>query len=99
MNYTKGEWEATDYVMMDGKRRYDIETVEEVIATDVGEADSHLIVSAVNACASVNPDNPIVVAESIKAMYEALKLAEKALPYTSNERGIVIEALASADGK
>ncbi len=38
-----------------------------------GEANAHLIVAAVNACASVNPDNPQTVAESINNMYEALK--------------------------
>ncbi len=35
-------------------------------------ANTKLIVSAVNACKSVNQDNPQAVAESIKEMYEAL---------------------------
>ena len=36
-------------------------------------ANAHLIAAAVNACQKVNPDNPQAVAESISAMYEALK--------------------------
>lgn len=37
------------------------------------QANANLIVSAINGCVSVNPENPQVVAESIKDMYEALK--------------------------
>ena len=37
------------------------------------EANASLIVATVNTCASVNPDNPMAVAKSIKEMYEALK--------------------------
>jgi len=40
------------------------------------EANAHLIVTVVNACIELNPDNPMAVAESIKPMYEALKYAE-----------------------
>lgn len=36
-------------------------------------ANANLIVTAVNACKEINPDNPQVVAERIKDMYEALK--------------------------
>ncbi|KKL22116.1 hypothetical protein LCGC14_2438630 [marine sediment metagenome] len=38
-----------------------------------GEANAHLIAAAVNACIKLNPDNPIAAAESIGAVYEALK--------------------------
>ena len=37
------------------------------------EANANLIVSAVNACIKLNPENPQAVAESIGDMYEALK--------------------------
>ena len=37
------------------------------------ESDANLIVTAVNACISVNPQNPQAVAESIKDVYEALQ--------------------------
>lgn len=37
------------------------------------EANAYLITAAVNACQSVNLDNPMAVAESVKDMYEALK--------------------------
>ena len=48
MEYTEGEWKATDYVMVDGKRRYDVETADEVIAMDVSQANAERIVKAVN---------------------------------------------------
>ena len=44
---------------------------------DTLKANTNLIVSAVNACISINPDNPQAVAESIKDMYEALKEIKK----------------------
>ena len=36
-------------------------------------ANAKLIVTAVNACTKLNPDNPVVAAESISDLYEALK--------------------------
>ena len=69
MEYTEGKWEAI---------RNAVGT--HIIQTEyarIGEIDRHfnakLVVTAVNACISVNPDNPVAVAESIKEMYEALK--------------------------
>jgi len=44
---------------------------------EVMKANAHLIVTAVNACIELNPNNPIAVAESIKDMYEALKKIKK----------------------
>lgn len=46
---------------------------------------ANLIAAAVNGCISVNPDNPQVVAESIKDMYEALKTLDEMI-----DRGIPI---------
>ena len=37
------------------------------------EANARLIVSAANACAKINPNNPQAVAEGIGELYEALK--------------------------
>ena len=69
MEYTEGKWEAI---------RNAVGT--HIIQTEyarIGEIDRHfnanLIVTAVNACISVNPDHPMAVAESIKEMYEALE--------------------------
>ncbi len=50
---------------------------------DNAEANANLIVTAVNSCTSVNSDNPQAVAESIKDMYEALKLALDETPHRS----------------
>ena len=76
MNHTKGEWTSTlfevklgDYTIADcctNNRPPNIRMVEV-------EANAHLIAAAVNACQSVNQDNPMAVAESIKDMYELLK--------------------------
>ncbi len=43
------------------------------VCTLDSQEDTNLIVSAVNACIEINPDNPQVVAEAIKDMYWALK--------------------------
>jgi len=73
MNYTKGEWEILegdeDFIIIDESGN----TLCLVPFYKEGEANAHLIAAAVNACQSVNQDNPMAVAESIKDMYEALK--------------------------
>lgn len=43
------------------------------ISIEEAKANASLIVAAVNACAKVNPDNPMAVAGSISEMYEALR--------------------------
>ncbi len=61
-------------------------------------ANTNLIVSCVNACKSVNQDNPQAAAESIKEMYEALKAtinAQDSIPSYMAE--IINKALAKAD--
>jgi len=71
------------------------------------EANAHLIVTAINACASVNPDNPQAVAEAIRSMYEALKAFDEyvSTSYPANMRlkQIAVDkmerALAKAEGK
>ena len=76
-------------------------------------ANARLIVSAVNACKAINPENPMVVAESIKDMHEALSffIDRNASEYVFLDRGIGIsteigqkfltarKALAKADSK
>ena len=86
MKYTKGEWEVkTQKAARYWKAEVRTPPIREdnhytstgqLIAVCYGNntvANAHLIVTAVNACISVNPDNPMAVAESIKNMYEALK--------------------------
>ena len=84
MNYTKGEWRVYTtqpekdtplqykIVGKDGEichvKQFGINSVET-------KANANLIAAAVNACASVNPDNPMAVVKSIKEMYEALSQA------------------------
>ncbi len=74
------------------------------------EANANLIVSCVIACKSVNSDNPQAVAESIKEMYEALKMAQEVMEISEvsyaaqgqcgNEPYLkIIQALAKAEGR
>jgi len=123
MNYTKGEWQP----IQDNKdpNRYHIIAFDEdgtnrnVCLLSVREpsehlANAHLIAAAVNACASVNPDNPLAVAESIKDMYEALTLTGNFLKGFKREfphlfkksdsewvrfNAIIEQALTKAEGK
>ena len=69
MDFTKGKWKVYKV-----PAAYLINTDNmENIADCKTEANAHLIAAAVNACQSVNQDNPMAVATSIKDMYEALK--------------------------
>jgi len=83
---TKAEWYSNRF--SDGHLVYQVEsgkTLALVYDTsnengeDTGKGNADLIVAAVNACAEVNADNPIAVAESIKEMYDALKWLQAAL--------------------
>ena len=65
-------------------------------------ANAKLIVSAVNACKEVNEGNPQAVAESIKDMYDALKLYQDHQKDTSGHycwkcAEAINDALAKAD--
>jgi len=71
MNYTKGEWRNWS-----APNGYHIWAGDVHIA-DVGDkedaeqsANANLIVEVVNACQSVNPDNPFAVAQALKDLYE-----------------------------
>lgn len=80
--YTKGEWKVEDgdfgYKIICDQTKPD-DTIDIAEIDDYKEnpqepkANAYLIVTAVNACASVNRDNPMAVAESIRETYEALE--------------------------
>ncbi len=83
MEYTKGTWEVSKLIEPEGSfPRYYIEGEHNTNVAMIdgrnsnARDDAHLIAAVVNACTSVNPDNPMAVAESIKEMYEALKQVE-----------------------
>jgi hypothetical protein len=66
-------------------------------------ANTHLIIESVNACTSVNPDNPLAVAQSVKAMYEALKaIKDLCNGYTELPKDLILESvsriIAKAEG-
>ena len=121
MEYTKGDWKViftseghgiySQYEIMGDKHEtgtiaivYDYNNF--LSGEDEGEANADLIVSAVNACISINPDNPQAVAESIKDMYEALTQLLDRLDYHGaidaiREEGPIEDAkqaLAKAEG-
>lgn len=52
--------------------------------------------TAVRACKSINPNNPLAVAESISDLYEACKMAQEG---KGDWRGVIDLALAKAGGK
>jgi hypothetical protein len=83
LNYSKGQWTvaADSYGKVRHSRKdcvFALDMTGKTVGPTVAHAianhdDADLIVSAVNGCISVNTDNPQLVAESIKDMYEALK--------------------------
>ena len=75
MGHTRGKWEIEKRLssqMPYGIFKRQGEKITPIVYIQYKE-DAHLISAAVNACQSVNQDNPMAVAESIKDMYEALK--------------------------
>ncbi len=74
---TKGDWIAykaiRDYWLIKCGLTNIASTSESILSSEEKEANAHLICSAVNACAKVNPDNPQAGAESIPALYKACR--------------------------
>lgn len=113
MNYTKGEWKArhpvnNDITIYTGEYGQGIIKIAQICeGYPNAEANAYLIVATVNGCASINPDNPMAVAESIKDMYEALKKLNHGLLCSRRRIGLRLEegmqlahfALAKVEGK
>ncbi len=112
MKYTQGEWyREGNWITVSGSGVIAI-CPSPVVGDGVMEfiANANLIVSCVNACKSVNQDSPQAVAESIKEMYEALKMAQEVMEISEvscaaqgqcgNEPYLkIIQALAKAEGR
>ena len=93
--YTKGEWEVEEYqdqrATIGSDRAWRIYCGDHDLAYigspfgSIGIPDNeyesivYLIVTAVNACIKLNPDNPQAVAENIGKIYKALKKTTKSL--------------------
>ena len=115
MNYTKGEgeWEvfespfAPAVIVKDKPNRPN--KIIAICKLEGGSegmtqatANANLIAAAVNGCISVNPNNPHAVAETIKDMYEALKVALNETPgfmLGEDVKQIMKQALAKAEGR
>ncbi len=103
---TKGEWKvnigSVDLSVIHG----DLTTICYLPhSVDEWEANANLIVAAVQACKSIS-DNPMAVAESIKAMHEMVgelkKILEDKGRYTTQEQVLyktVCAVLAKMEGK
>lgn len=65
----KWKWQKKE----DDKVGYYIETDDYYIGAVDNRINAHLIVTAVNACIEINPENPLAVAESIGKMLKALE--------------------------
>lgn len=79
MSYSKGKWEVVHELNVEANHRgicscggYS-DSQNPVATFDENIGNAHLVAAAVNACISVNQDNPQAVAEGIKEMYEALR--------------------------
>jgi len=100
MAISKGEWKRYGQHI----HLSDTNTSDEIVTVlcpawmskEEARANADIIVAAVNACQEVNPDNPMAVAESIKDMYEALKVAfEKS--HNPEVEIILMKAIAKAE--
>lgn len=106
MDYTKGKWYSQDFDDQDSIRCTCNDGLDAHIAFVLNRGGKHsnaqLIVSAVNACISVNPENPLAVAESVKDLYEALKLTFQDLAengeITEPIERVIKQAIAKAEG-
>lgn len=86
-----------DYIALD-ENGYEIYTNERDIAKKLKLPDAKLIVTAVNNCIKLNPDNPQAVAEAIPKLYEALKATARGQSNPSWGK-LVDEALSLVEGK
>ena len=66
---------------------------------DLQMANAEVIVTAVNACMNLNPENPVAAAQSLSGMYEALKATVEDDDGLSPELDADREALAKAESK
>lgn len=75
MKYTKGEWTKQGAFIFSSEKppRLIAEVIRSNMKLSEQQANARLIVTAVNACQKINPDNPLAVAESISDLYEALQ--------------------------
>lgn len=104
--FTTGEWKFNGTeIIQSGSGARIAQMLEGWPKNDI-EANAHLIAAAVNACQSVNPDNPQAVAESIKDMYEVLETIMEALEKDGSKSvavriayNLAKQALAQAEGK
>ncbi len=108
--FTKGDWKVEQQeaiAKLYGNGAYTINTPACNIAIVFGEKEANLICSAVNNCKVVCPSNPQAVAESIKGMYEATKIAKSLVntvlyfhpddTLAQSQKAIIDKALARAE--
>ncbi len=83
MSYTKGKWvrQGAFIFSSESPPRLIAEVIRPNMNLEELQGNGDLIVAAVNGCIAVNSANPLAAAESIKEVYEALKL------YRSHQQG------------
>jgi hypothetical protein len=83
MEYTKGKWGIVI--------EYDLSIItgadDEYLGNFINESHALLALSAVNACISINPNNPLAVADNIVKVVEALKLSNITLNNIKDKGG------------
>ena len=102
MNCTK--WRIADKRTLQGSFMIMPKGSGGAIARVYGETNAKLILSAVNACIKLNPDNPMAVAEGISDLYEACRVTLANLDNGFANKNLSIKtmikkALAKAEGK
>ena len=107
MEYSKGPWEVQQGAMTKlfsvNVGSYRIAHIQvgrsenEERSYNEEKANANLIVSAVNSCISMNPDNPMAVAEGIEGLVKALKVAQAMLiDGSKRQRELALETVAHA---
>jgi CII-binding regulator of phage lambda lysogenization HflD len=79
--YTKGVWRTESGQATSGPAHHQIISaqvgktifVADFGTDETGQANSNLVCTAVNACAELNPGNPLAVSEDIKDLYITLR--------------------------
>ena len=81
VEYTRGVWRTESGQAASGPAHYQITSaqvgktlfVADFGTDETGQANANLVCTAVNACAELNPDNPLAVSEDIKDLYFNLR--------------------------
>ena len=110
MNYTKGQWQAYQLknnhvcigAVTDQPVVVEVASLNTLLGYNTVVNNACLIITAVNGCQAVNPDNPLAAAEAVQEMYEAMKaLVEEEFADGPSDEALdrAVQVLAKAEGR